>query len=86
MNTSRSKPVSVTVEHTRQSGVVHGPVRVVHPAIRLVGSPGEYDGLQHAYRVPGDMLDDVTAAIEAAGHTVHPQSDARKKRTGRRSR
>jgi hypothetical protein len=66
----RLRPQTVRVEQTRHSGVLYGPVRVVHPAITQTGSPYQYDGLLHAYRVPLQRLDDVLAAIELDGHHV----------------
>ncbi len=64
------KPLTVTVEQTRHSAVISGPVRVVHPAIKAVGCAWQYDHRRHAYLVPRRHLDDVSVAIELAGHHV----------------
>jgi len=69
----RTKPQTIVVEQTKRSGVLYGPVRAIHPAITQVGSPYQYDGLLHAYKVPLQRLDDVLAAIELAGHHVDVQ-------------
>lgn len=60
----------VDVEQTARSGVLYGPVRVVHPAIKAVGCPWQYDHRRHAYLIPRQHIDDVMVAIELAGHAV----------------
>ena len=60
----------ITVEFKQHSAVVHGPVRVVHPTLRALGCPWQYDHRKHAFLVPVQRLDDVIADIEARGHVI----------------
>lgn len=68
----RTKPsgCTVTVSRMKASGVLAGPVRVLHPAIKRAGCAWQYDPRAHTYRVPVQHLDDVLAVLELAGHRV----------------
>jgi hypothetical protein len=68
--TGRRKANVVTVERSERTAALRGLVRVVHPAIRRAGCEWEYDHFRHAYEVPLGRLDDVTAALERAGHII----------------
>jgi hypothetical protein len=59
-----SSPVKIIVEQTARSGRIFGPVRIIHPAIKQVGCPWQYDHRRHAHLVPVQYLDDVLVAIE----------------------
>jgi len=52
------------------SGLVSGPVRIVHPAIVRLGIPWMYDHGRHAYLVPRQHLGNIQAALEADGYRV----------------
>ncbi|MFL6164507.1 MAG: hypothetical protein ACJ74U_20105 [Jatrophihabitantaceae bacterium] len=52
------------------SGLISGPVRIVHPAIQRLGIPWMYDHRRHAYLVARQHLADVEAALVADGHQV----------------
>jgi hypothetical protein len=47
-----------------------GPARIVMPAVRQSGSTWQWDNTWRAISVPISRADDVTAALEAAGHVV----------------
>lgn len=66
-----AKPLTVNVAETRHSGVIEGPVRAIHPAIKKIGCAWQYDHARHAYLVPRQALDDIMVAIEVAGHIVN---------------
>lgn len=70
--TRRGRPSGCTVRVTRTkaSGLLAGPVRAVHPAIKRAGCAWQYDPRAHAYRVPLHALRDVVTALELAGHEV----------------
>jgi hypothetical protein len=72
----RVKPSTVTVEQTKRSGVLYGPVRVIHPVIKRLGVPWQFDGRRRAYRVPVQRIDDVMVGIELDGHNVDYRSAA----------
>jgi hypothetical protein len=62
----------ITVAFRPHSGVLHGPVRVVHPTLRALGCPWQYDHRKHAFLVPVQRLDAVIVIvdIEARGHVI----------------
>jgi hypothetical protein len=68
------KVLTVAVGRWLESAVLTGAVRLIHPAIRVTGCEWEYDNLRHAYRVPIRDLDEVTEAMERAGHAVIPEA------------
>lgn len=69
----RTKPLTVTVEQMRFSGVLKGPVRAIHPAIKRVGCAWQFEPRTHAYKVPLQALDRVLVELEMAGHAVQVQ-------------
>lgn len=70
----RSSRVTALAERRGRLGLLAGPVRVIHPAIRVVGCPWRYDHRWHHYEVPLQRLDAVTAAIKTSGHEVDTRS------------
>lgn len=55
--------VTVRVRRTHHSGQIEGPVRVIHPLLRALGCPWQYDHRAH-YLVPIQHLDDLVADME----------------------
>lgn len=67
----RAKPLTVTAwQRTPITSVLRGPVRVIHPALKLVDCPYQWDAKISSYLLPARRLDDVLAAIELDGHHV----------------
>jgi hypothetical protein len=64
------KRAVIHTETLRHTGVIIGPVRIVHPAILAAGCPWQYDHHRHGYKVPRQNLGDVEAALVASGYTV----------------
>jgi hypothetical protein len=57
----------ITATTTKNTGIIIGPVRIIHPAIKLVGCVYQYDNRRHHYKIPIRYLDDVLVAIEVGG-------------------
>lgn len=67
--TARKRSI-VTTSVYRHSGVVRGPVRVVHPAIQRLGLPWQFDHRRGGWLIPKQHLADLEAALVADGHVV----------------
>lgn len=68
--TRRATGKTVEVEELRHSGRLTGNVRIIHPILKDVGCPWQYDPRRHAYLIPKRHLDDAMARLELAGHVV----------------
>jgi hypothetical protein len=66
----RRRPARITVGQHMHSGIITGPVRVVHPVIVRLGIPYQYDHRRHAWMVPMQRRADIEAALVADGHFV----------------
>jgi hypothetical protein len=70
------QPSTVAVEQTKRSAVLYGPVRVIHPVLRRLAVPWQFDHRRRAYLVPVQRIDDVMVGIELDGHNVDYRSAA----------
>lgn len=52
------------------SGVVVGPVRVIHPVLIRLEIPWQWCHNRHGYKVPRQHLADLEAALTADGYRV----------------
>jgi hypothetical protein len=68
--TRRARALLIHIERTGWSAILHGPVRVIHPAIRQVGCYWQFDHTRRTYEVPAAAMPAITSAIEVAGHIV----------------
>ena len=76
MTTTRRRQKQSTItawQRGRFTGAVRGPVRVVHPAIKRLGIPWQWDAQRGCYLVPRQHFDDLLAALELDGHHVDYQ-------------
>lgn len=67
----RTRPQTITAwQRGIHTAAVRGPVRVVHPTIKRLGLPWQWDAAMTAYLIPIQKLDDLAAALELDGHHV----------------
>lgn len=60
----RDTPIVIRPTQIKFTGIIPGPVRVIHPAIKRVGCVWQYDRRRHAFLVPIRHLDAVLIEIE----------------------
>lgn len=67
----RAKPLTISAwQRGRHTGAVRGPMRVLHPTIKRLDLPYQWDAKAGVYLVPLPRLDDLLAAVELDGHRV----------------
>lgn len=68
--TARKRAAITSWQCGRHTSALKGSVRVIHPVLTKLEVPWMWDAQAGCYLVPGRAIDDVLAALDAAGYRV----------------